>query len=434
MKYDVVIVGAGFAGLATAKKLKKTGKSICLIDKTNHHLFQPLLYQVATAALSEGNIAHPIREVFKKSKNVTTLLAEVTDISLPEQQVILNSGQQIAYQYLVLAPGARHQYFNHPEWEQAAPGLKTLDDALQVRNKILQKFEQAELIQEHNDQNPPIHFVIVGGGPTGVELAGSIAEIAHESLVKEYRHIDTQSSKIYLVEAGDQLLNGYPKHLAQRAQADLAKMQVDVLLNHRVTALDNNQVEIINTQTETNSVRVIQSDCVLWAAGNMVSPLVRSLALESDASGRVKVEVDCSIPNYPNCFIIGDSAFLTDSQTQMPVPAIAPAAKQMGEFVAKVIKKDSLKQQRPRFRYKDMGMMATIGKFKAVVLSGPFKSTGLIAWMMWGVVHIYFLINFRSRMIVFLEWMFYFFKGQRNQRLIIERSIRGIAKPESNSS
>lgn len=417
-QYDVIIVGAGFAGIETAKTLAKSSLSVCLIDKTNHHVFQPLLYQVATAALSPANIAYPIREVFKNKPNIKTLMLEVTHIDLPNQVVICEQ-QKIHYKYLILCPGSRHHYFNHAEWENFAPGLKTLSDALNIRDSILSAFEEAET----SCINKELNFVVVGGGPTGVEMAGSIAEVAHDSLIKNYRNIDPSHSKIILVEAGNQLLSGYPKRLSEQTKLDLEKLNVEVKLNCRVHKIDAQGVYLQSTHDESSSLFFIPTHNVIWAAGNQVSPLIKSLNLPSDRMGRVFVNANLSTPGHPNVFILGDCAHYKDYKTGHPLPATAPVAKQMGQFVGHFLKTGAINKDHS-FKYKDLGMMATIGKYKAVVLSGPIKCSGILAWLMWGIVHIFFLISFRMKVVVFVEWIYLFFRGQRNSRLIIQRKYK----------
>lgn len=420
--FDVVIVGAGFAGLSAAKALASSSLSVCLIDKTNHHLFQPLLYQVATAALSPANIAYPIREVFKKDPSISTLMAEVIKLDFSDKSIELNNAQIIHYTYLILCPGSMHHYFDHPEWEAFAPGLKTLSDALTIRDHTLAAFENAEKETNPETLSALLNFVIVGGGPTGVEMAGSIAEIAHQSLSQNFRQINPINSKIYLIEAGSQLLAGYPITAAEQTKQDLEKLHVTIKLNHRVININEKGVFLENTSASDSSPLFIPSHNIVWAAGNQVSPLIKTLNVKADRSGRVYVNSDLSIPDHPNVFVLGDCAHFPDPVTGKPLPAVAPTAKQMGRFVGNLIKNE-VKQSTPRgvFKYQDWGMMATIGKYKAIVLSGPIKCSGLMAWIMWGIVHIFFLISFRMKVIVFFEWMYYFFRGQRNSRLIVPR-------------
>lgn len=411
MKKQVVIIGAGFGGLNTAKVLAKNKNfNVVIIDKANHHLFQPLLYQVATAALSPRDIASPIREIFRKAPNITTLMSTVTAIDKEAKHLVLQDGQKIHFDYLVIAPGNHHSYFGHADWEAFAPGLKTLRDALHIREKILRAFEVAETTKDESIVSALLTFVIIGGGPTGVEMAGSVAEIAHQSLKKNFRKIDPNKTKIYLIEGYDQLLGSYPKFLAKRAQQDLEKRGVSILLNTRVTQITADGVYL--------DQQFIPSKNIIWAAGNTASPLLKSLAVPLDKMGRVIVEKDLSLSDFPDIFVIGDAAFYQTS-TGVALPGIAPVAVQQGKFVGKLISKEVNNKSRPHFHYVDYGMMAVIGKYDALVLSGPLQSSGFLAWLAWCFIHIYFLIGFRNRSFVFLHWAFYFFNGQRDVRLIV---------------
>ncbi len=410
----VVIIGAGFGGLNAAKALaNQPGFSVTIIDKTNHHLFQPLLYQVATAALSPGDIAMPIREIFRKDKNIKTLMAMVKTINRSEKVVVLDDNQEIPYDYLIVASGARHSYFGQNQWETFAPGLKTLDDALQVREMILTSFELAEKLAEETADKSLIEslltFVVIGAGPTGVEMAGAIAEIAHQSLKRNFRAIDPGKTKVYLIEGSDQVLNSYPRKLADYAVRDLEKKRVTVLLNTRVTDVNAEGVAI--------GKEFIHAHNIIWAAGNEASTLLKTLDVPCDKSGRVIVQPDLSLVDDPAVFVIGDAAFYRENERALP--AIAPVALQEGRFVGNIICKKIPADKRPVFHYKDRGMMANIGKFDALVLSGPLQSTGFFAWLAWCFVHIYFLIGFRNKLLVFTQWVFYFFRGQRNVRLIV---------------
>ncbi|MBS0289264.1 MAG: NAD(P)/FAD-dependent oxidoreductase [Proteobacteria bacterium] len=411
---QVIIIGAGFGGLNAAKILANCSEfNVLIIDKTNHHLFQPLLYQVATAALSPGDIAIPIREVFRNHSNIKTLMATVTAIDRNEKVVILENQQRIAYDFLIVAPGSRHAYFGQDQWEPFAPGLKTLKDALHVREMILTSFELAERAQAPALIDSLLTFVVIGAGPTGVEMAGAIAEIAHQSLKKNFRSIDPSKTKIYLIEGGSQVLSSYPPKLGHYAQQDLEKKKVTVLLNTRVTE--------ITQQGVTIGDKFIAAHNIIWAAGNKASALLQTLKANYDNQGRVKVHTDLSLAEDPTVFVIGDSACYQEKNQTLP--AIAPVAVQEGKFVGKIIRKKIPKEKRPTFHYVDRGMMANIGKFDALVLSGPLQSSGLFAWLAWCFVHIYFLIGFRTKLFVFIQWVFYFFRGQRNVRLI-ERPIK----------
>lgn len=407
-RQQVIIIGAGFGGLNAAKALANSDFDVLVIDKTNHHLFQPLLYQVATAALSPGDIAIPIREIFRNYPNIKTIMATVAEINLDEKAVILENQKKMSYDYLIISPGSRHSYFGQPKWEAFAPGLKTLKDALYVREMILTSFELAEKTESEAVIDSLLTFVVIGAGPTGIEMAGAIAEIAHQSLRKNFRSIDPSKTKVYLIEGSNQVLSSYPPKLAQYAQRDLEKKRVTVLLNTRVTDITPEGVRIGN--------EFIAAHNIIWAAGNMASPLLRTLNIPCDTQGRVIVEPDLSLLQDPNVFVIGDAACYKEKEKILP--AVAPVAVQEGRYVGKIIRQKLNKDQRKPFHYVDRGMMANIGKFDALVLSGPLRSTGLFAWLAWCFVHIYFLIGFRTKLFVFIQWVFYFFRGQRNVRLI----------------
>ena len=405
----VVIVGGGFGGLYAAKRLAKQSVRVTLIDRRNHHLFQPLLYQVATAALSPGDIAMPVREIFRKNKNIKTLMATVSAINRSEKVVILEDKREIPYDYLILAPGSRHSYFGQDQWEVFSPGLKTLKDALRVREMILTSFELAENTQNKTLISSLLTFVVIGAGPTGIEMAGAIAEIAHQSLKSNFRSIDPGQTKVYLIEGSNQVLNSYPAKLAAYAQQALEKRKVTVLLNTRVTDITKKGV--------TLGTEFIAAHNIIWAAGNEASPLLKTLDVPCDKSGRVLVQSDLSLATDPKIFVIGDGASYQEKDKTLP--AIAPVAVQQGRFVGKLIRKKIPKNKRPAFHYVDRGMMANIGKFDALVLSGPLQSRGFFAWLAWCFVHTYFLIGFRTKILVFTHWVFYFFRGQRNVRLIV---------------
>lgn len=406
----VVIVGGGFGGLNAAKVLQKVPHlHVTLIDKTNHHLFQPLLYQVATAALSPGDIAMPIREIFR-GKNIEVLMGTVVSIDKENRSILLENQQSLAFDYLILAPGARHAYFGQDQWEAYAPGLKTLSDALHIRERVLTSFELAER-NEQTFTEDLMSFVVIGGGPTGVEMAGAIAEIAHQSLKKNFKHIDPSHTKIYLIEGGKQLLAPYPEYLAKKAQIALENMGVTVMLNTRVIDIQN-EIVLLN---EGN----IKARNIIWAAGNQASPLLQTLQMPLDKQGRVIVKSDLTLPDYDSIFVIGDASACLDKKSHY-LPAIAPVATQQGRYVGNLIKKREQGKSFKPFHYWDKGMMAAIGRYDALVLSGPLKGSGFFTWLMWCFVHIYFLIGFRTKFIVFFQWVLYFFKGQRNIRLIMK--------------
>jgi len=404
-----IIIGGGFGGLNVAKKIGKANVDVLLIDKTNHHLFQPLLYQVATAALSPADIATPIREILKKNLNQTVLMGHVEKIDKEKKQVRLMNGDVYAYDYLVLAVGAKHSYFNNPEWEKHAPGLKTLVDALKIRERVLISFEKAERSNSLSDARKYLNFVIVGGGPTGVELAGAIAEIANETMLKNFRRIDPTKTKIYLVEAANQILPAFPNDLAKKAQKYLEKFGVRVLTGKKVVNISSEGVNINDTFIETKNI--------IWAAGNKASPILETLNTKLDGQGRAFVEKDLTIPGHPEIFVIGDAAHAVDKNNK-PLPGLAPVAIQQGMYVANIIKKNIPQNKRKPFKYFDKGSLATIGKTKAVGTFKKFKFSGFKAWLAWCIVHIMYLVTFKNRLIVLTQWVFSYILGQRGARLI----------------
>ena len=409
----VVIVGGGFGGLQVATKLRRTPLDIYLIDKTNHHLFQPLLYQVASAALSPADVAIPLREILRGQTNTTVIMGDVVDIDKEKRLITLGNGDLVGYDYLVLAVGARHSYFGHDEWEEVAPGLKTVKDALQIREKVLLSFEKAERSDSLQEAAKYLNFVIIGAGPTGVEMAGAIAEIAHKTMFKNFRRIKPEKSKIYLIEGAPRVLPPYPETLSVRARKDLEKLGVRVLTNTVVSEITSEGVKFGN--------QTIEAKNIIWAAGNQASPLLRKLDTELDRQGRVIVEPDLTIPDHPEIFVIGDGAFARDKKGN-PLPGIAPVAIQQGHYVAKLIRKNITKEKRKPFRYRDKGSMATIGKFKAVGYLGKIKFKGIFAWIFWAGLHVGYLVGFRNRFSVMLQWFFHYLTGIRGARLI-NRSI-----------
>lgn len=413
----VVIIGGGFGGINVAKTLKNTNLEVLVIDKTNHHLFQPLLYQVASAALSPGEIAMPIREILRKQENTIVIMGDVCQIDKTNKQLMLANGEKVDYDYLVLAVGARHSYFGNDAWEKYAPGLKTIQDALKIREKILISFEKAERLDNPKEAAKYLNFAIIGGGPTGVEMAGAIAEIANKTLFKNFRRIKPEKSNIYLIEAGPHILPMYPPALSTKAKLDLKKLGVCVFEGKKVTSVTDEGVVIEETFYPCKNI--------IWAAGNQASPLLKTLDTPLDRQGRVLVEPDLSIPSHPEIFVIGDAACALGSD-QKPLPGIAPVAIQQGKYVAKIIKNQPSK--RPPFKYFDKGSMATIGKAKAIVMVGKLQFSGLFAWLMWCLIHISYLIGFRSRLSVMVEWLFFFLTGQRGARLIYTSVEKDIAK------
>jgi NADH:ubiquinone reductase (H+-translocating) len=404
----VVIIGGGFGGLSAAKALKKAKIDVFVIDKTNHHLFQPLLYEVATAALSPGEIATPLREILRHQSNTTVIMAEVVSIDKTAKKCRLSNGQSIDFDYLIVATGARHSYFGNDRWEPFAPGLKTISDALKIREQVLISFEKAERLDSIFEASKYLNFVIIGGGPTGVEMAGAIAEIAHKTLFKNFRRIRPETSKIYLVEALPRILQTYPETLSTRAKADLESMGVKVLTGKKVTHIDENGVQIEDLFIECKNI--------IWAAGNQASSLLKTLDVPLDRSGRVIVDPDLSIPGEDNIFVIGDAACVM--RKEQPIPATAPAAIQEGKYVAQIIESSILKEHRRPYCYFDKGSMATIGKAKAIVVYKSLQLSGFFAWLIWAFIHIFYLIGFRSRISVMLEWCSAIITGQRGVRLI----------------
>ncbi len=409
-----MIIGAGFAGLRVVQGLANVPVNIAIIDRHNYHLFQPLLYQVATAALSPADIAFPIRRIFRSQKNVECVLGDVTQIDLTRQCLTIDSSQEIDFDYLVVAAGATHSYFGKEEWLSNAPGLKTIEDALYIRKRILLAFEEAENEMDLDAQRAKLTFIIVGGGPTGVELAGALRQIAVKEIQKDYRHIDTSTARVMLVEANDRVLKSFHPDLSARAKRDLEKLGVEIRLNGRVTAVDEQGVKIGDERIDANNV--------FWAAGVQASPLGKSLGVEMDRAGRVIVKPDLSIPGHPNVFVAGDLASATNPENNQPVPGVAPAAMQMGAHVAKVIRQEILRKQpteaRAPFKYRDKGSMATIGKAKAIADIHGWRFTGFIAWLMWSMIHLMFLITFRSKVFVMLNWAYTYIFQSTGARLI----------------
>ena len=410
-KPRVVIIGAGFGGLEAAKALRRAAADVIVIDRHNHHCFQPLLYQVATAALSPADIAWPIRHILRPQRNATVLMEEVQGID-PEKKVLHAQYGDIAYDYLVIATGATHSYFGHDEWSKFAPGLKRIEDATRIRRGILIAFERAELTQDHDQQRRLLTFVIVGGGATGVEMAGAIADVAGQTLAADFRRIDPRSARIVLVEAGPRLLPTFPPSLSDYALRTLTRSGVEVQTNTLVTKCDANGVDLKDGR--------INAGTVIWAAGVTASPAVRWLNAEADRAGRVKVGPDLSVPGHPEIFVIGDTAAVADSKGQ-PVPGIAPAAKQMGKYVGKLISaRIAGRERRKPFRYMHLGELATIGRRAAVVKFGALELKGFVGWLFWSLAHIYFLIGLRNRFVVAFNWFWDYITFQRGARLITD--------------
>jgi NADH dehydrogenase len=406
----VVIVGGGFAGLYLARDLARVAVRATLVDRTNHHLFQPMLYQVATAALAAPDISSPIRSVLRRQSNTEVLLGEVVGTDLAARSVELSDGSRIAYDYLVLAPGARHSYFAHPEWESLAPGLKNLEDAGEVRRRILLAFERAEREPDPVVRQRHLTFVVIGGGPTGVEVAGAIAEVARFALRRDFRRIDPRDASILLLEGGPRLLSTYPPKLSDRAKQQLRRLGVDVRTEALVTRIEPGFVHAAGW--------TIPTDTVIWAAGNQASPLLRTLGTPLDGQGRVVVEPDCTVPGHPEVFVLGDAAAYPHQPGYPMVPWICPAAIQMGRYVARAIRNDLAGRRRDPFRYHNKGQLAVIGRGHAVADLRQVKAWGLPAWLLWVFVHIFFLIGFRNRVIVMFEWAWSYLTFQRGARVI----------------
>jgi NADH:ubiquinone reductase (H+-translocating) len=417
----VVVVGAGFAGLAAVQGLARTEVDITLIDRRNYHLFQPLLYQVATAALSPADIAWPIRSILRRQRNASVQLGRVTAVDRTRREVLVEDGRRLPYDYLVLATGARHAYFGHDDWEGAAPGLKKVDDATMIRQRLLLAFERAEVCDDRTERTRLLTFVVVGGGPTGVEIAGAIAELARKALASDFRSIDPQSTRVVLVEAGPRLLPAFPSELAYKAEAALERLGVELSFGAPVAHCDEEGVRV--------GAKRIPARTVIWAAGVMASPAGRWLGAECDRAGRVKVGPDLSLPGSPEVFVVGDTA-LTLAHAGQPVPGIAPAAKQMGKHVAKLIAaRIGRREVDPEFRYRHLGNLATIGRKAAVADLGRIRLSGLPAWLLWAMAHVYFLIGWRNRFVVSLNWAWSYVTFERGARLITGQAEPPAAEP-----
>ncbi len=420
-KKKIVVVGGGFAGLQLVKSLTHPAADITLVDQRNHHLFQPLLYQVATSILPTSEIAWPIRHILRQRKNVTTLLATVTGVEPDKKQIYLEDCNTIDYDFLVLATGARHAYFGNDEWETSAPGLKTLEDATTIRRRLLLAFEKAERETDPAAREALLTFAIIGAGPTGVELAGIIAEIAHKTLRPEFRNIDTRQAKVILIEAGAKVLPAFPEKLSAYSQSALENLGVTVMTGQPVTQCSR-QAVVAGKQT-------IPCRTIVWAAGVAASAAAQWLGVEADRAGRVVVNDDLSVAQHPGVFVIGDTASVKLPNGN-PVPNVAPAAKQQGRFVASVIR-DRLNNHaiNRTFRYRHAGNLATIGRRAAVVDFGRFSLTGVLAWWVWGLAHIYFLIGTRSRIAVAWSWLWSYLTGHNNARLITQAEKKPPANP-----
>ncbi len=407
----VVIIGGGFGGISAAHALRRANVDITLIDRTNHFIFQPLLYQVATAALAPSDITAPIRWILRSQRNIEVLMAEAREIDPGRRVVRVDDDlRELPYDYLIVAPGSRHSYFGHDEWEPYAPGLKAIEDASEIRRRFLMAYEIAEKFEDPKEQEEYLTFVIVGGGPTGVELSGAIPFIARKALVAEFRRVDTRRTRVVLVEAGPRILPSFPEDLAQHAARDLADLGVEIRVNSFVTRVERDGVWVGNEK--------IRSRTAFWAAGNKASSLGKCLGAPLDNAGRVKVNDDLSVPGHPEIFAIGDIA--TFQQDGRLVPWVAPAANQQGAFAARSIIRDTRRQPRKKFHYFNKGDLATIGRSRAIADFGRVRFAGRLAWFLWLFVHIMYLVGFRNRIVVFIEWAYAYFTYQAGVRLITD--------------
>lgn len=419
----VVVVGAGFGGLEVVRRLAKVECDVLLLDRRNHHLFQPLLYQVATAALSPADIAEPVRAIVRKQANVQVLLQEVTAVSL-EARTLQVGAEEVAYDCLVLAAGATTAYFGNDEWARRAPGLKTIDDAIEIRRRVLMAFEEAELEKNEEARRAKLTFVVIGGGPTGVEMAGALREIAAMSIPDDFRRVDTTTARVYLLEGGPRLLPTMSEDASRSALKQLKSLGVEVGLDTMVTAVDEGMVWVGDQS--------VAAENVIWAAGVEASHLTRSLGVELDRQGRIVVEPDCSVPGHPNVFAVGDLAAQVDAATKEPVPGVAQGAIQMGTFVGDIIAGEissPTPARRPSFRYRNKGEMATIGRARAVADVGGRTFSGLFAWLLWSAVHVAFLVGFRNKLLVMVHWAWQWLIQSRGARLITGGSSPSVSDP-----
>lgn len=405
----VVMIGAGFGGLWAAKALGNKDVDVVVIDRRNHHVFQPLLYQVATAVLSPGEIAQPIRRILHKHKNIEVVLGEAVEFDTVNKQVVLGDGVRVHFDYLIVAAGARHSYFGHDDWETSAPGLKTLDDAVEIRRRVLLAFEMAERDAYLQDRKRQLNFVVVGGGPTGVEMAGAIADIARQALAKDFKAIKTGDARVVLFEGSDRVLGTFAPELSDSAKHQLEEIGVEVRLKSFVSEIEPGRVKVGDDW--------IDCDVVVWATGVAASSLGKKLGVETDKAGRVFVEPDLSIKTNKDIFVIGDMASIKQADGT-PVPGVSPAAMQMGEQTAANILREMKGKPRKPFEYNDKGTMATIGRSKAIAEIGKFKFRGFIAWLMWLFLHVFFLIGFKNRLAVMTDWFWAYLTRERSARLI----------------
>ena len=413
LRKQVVVIGGGFGGLAVTRALAGAPVQITLVDRRNHHLFQPLLYQVAMAGLSPGEIAVPIRSVLRKQKNARVLLAEASRIDTAARQVVLAEAPPLAYDFLVVATGAATSYFGHDDWRGVAPGLKDIEDAVEIRRRVLLAFEAAERESEPEARRRHLTFAVIGGGPTGVELAGAIAELASYVLARDFRAINPEDTRVILLEGGARILNAFAPQLSDRASRSLAGMGVEVRTGAQVTQIDSDGILLGGER--------IRAGTVLWAAGVAAAPLPEDLGAPLDRAGRIVVEGDCSLPEHPEIFCIGDAAAFIPEPGKAPLPGVSPVALQQGRFVARQIGRRIDARPPETFVYRDKGSMATIGRSRAVVEIGKIRLSGFLAWLTWLLVHIYYLVDFRNRTIVIINWAWSYFTYRRGARLITGR-------------
>ena len=406
---NVVVIGGGFGGLKFLQRARSSKIQFTLIDKQNHHLFQPLLYQVATAVLSPANIAFPIRRMFKNYKNVKVILDEAVDINRDEKTVTISNGDNIKYDQLIVSTGSKHSYFGNEDWSKYSNGLKGINDALQIRERLLRAFEKAENEKNIDKRAKYLNFVVVGGGPTGVEMAGSIAEIAFNNMKEEFRNFKSSDANVYLIEATEKILPMYSDRLSGKAKKYLEDFGVEVRTNEKVVKIEN---DLVTTDKED-----IHTDNVVWAAGNEASPIIEKLNTKTDNEGRAIVDPDCSLKDDGNVFVIGDAANYKDKKNNT-LPGIAPVAIQQGKYLAKVIKSKTIKKDRKPFKYNDNGMMATVGRYKAIGKIGNIEVSGFLAWLFWSAIHILYLIGYRSKILVVIEWIFSYLFNKKGTRLI----------------
>ena len=414
----IVIIGGGFGGLSFLKSARKSKNKFTLIDQTNHHLFQPLLYQVATTVLSPSDITVSIRNLFKKDEHVNIVFDEVIDINQEKNFLELKSGDYINYDKLLISVGSSYSYFGNDDWSIYSHGLKNLNDALDIRDNILKAFEMAESEKDHDKKLSYLNFVIIGGGPTGVELAGSIAELAYKNIKNEYRNFNIDDINVHLIEAGNNILPDYATNLSTKASKYLQKLGVALKLNEKVLNIESNKVTTEKDFYFTNNI--------IWAAGNKANPLIEKLNTEVDKFGRVIVNDDFSIKNSNSIYVIGDAANYKNKNGD-PLPGIAPVAIQQGKYLAKLLTTNQSSNIKKNFRYRDKGMMATIGGFKAIGVIGKIQVSGLLAWLTWSLVHLVYLIGYKSKFIVLIEWVFAYFLNKRGTRIIYRENIKGNA-------